>query len=157
MGERAVLLVEDHPDTGEVIRILLEEIPGLRVVLARDGREALSRLRETKPVLVILDLVLPGMDGAEVARRLQSDPATADIPLIAITAMPKACAKALYAGCLECIEKPFDLDHLADKVRQYLDCRVCDTPAERPACERIPTPLPGFRSAPHVPIDLASL
>ena len=64
MGERAVLLVEDHPDTGEVIRILLEELLGLRVVLARDGREAQDRLRETRPVLVILDLVLPGMDGA---------------------------------------------------------------------------------------------
>ncbi len=117
-----VLIVEDEPDNQEIVRAVVEEMVGVAAILAGDGLEALSIAQRDKPDLVLLDLMLPRLDGYEVARKLKGDPETNGIPIIAITALarPKDRARALEAGCDDYVDKPFDLDLLERKIRGRL-------------------------------------
>lgn len=114
-----VLIVEDEPDNQEIVRAVVEDMVGCRALLAADGLEALRRASEETPDLVLLDLMLPKLDGYEVARRLRSEPLTRDVPIIAITALarPKDRMRAVEAGCDDYVDKPFDLDLLERKIR----------------------------------------
>ncbi len=120
-----VLIVEDEPDNQEIVRAVVEDMVGCKAVLASDGVEALARVSESLPSLVLLDLMLPKMDGYEVAKRLKSDPRSRHIPIIAITALARSAdrARALECGCDDFVDKPFDLDALETKVRErvFLD------------------------------------
>src|SRR5919108_4188042 len=80
-----ILLVEDFDDAREMYRDYLQ-YSGFRVETARDGREALEKARRLNPELVLMDLSLPGIDGWEATRRLKSDPATAHLKIIALSA-----------------------------------------------------------------------
>ena len=80
-----VLVVEDEPDIRTLIVHHLTR-DGFRCDTAGNGTEALTRLRKALPDLVVLDLMLPGMDGLEVCRRVRADPATATLPIIMLTA-----------------------------------------------------------------------
>ncbi|MGE5619428.1 MAG: response regulator [Sphingomonadaceae bacterium] len=119
MEQRPILIVEDEPDNQEIVRAVVEDMVGCRAVLASDGVEALSKVSDELPCLVLLDLMLPKMDGYEVARRLKRDPRSRDIPIIAITALarPADRSKALDSGCDDYVDKPFDLDALEMKIR----------------------------------------
>ncbi len=119
MDQRRVLIVEDEPDNQEIVRAVVEDMVGCRAMLAADGVEALAAISEELPSLVLLDLMLPKMDGYEVARRIRKDPRSCHIPIIAITALarPADLARALDAGCDDYVDKPFDLDTLEMKVR----------------------------------------
>src|SRR3990170_4527828 len=87
MAGMAVLVVEDDRDIRELVRMILEEeLQSVRIVLARDGEEALRLVRAARPALVLLDLSLPNLDGFGVLRRFRADPATEGIPVIAVTA-----------------------------------------------------------------------
>jgi CheY-like chemotaxis protein len=101
-------------------------------VLVHDGEEALRQLRASLPALVILDVVLPDLDGIALAKHLKADPMTEAIPIIAVTGMREGCAEAVEAGCLACLDKPFDLDELTDLVRRSL------VPKERSVSEGTP-------------------
>ncbi len=118
------MIVEDEPDNREIVRAVVEEMVGCRAVLAADGLEALSRALEEPPALVLLDLMLPKVDGYEVARRLKGDPRTRSIPIIAITALARSADRdrALDAGCDDYVDKPFDLDALEQKIRTRVSC-----------------------------------
>ena len=122
MGQRRVLIVEDEPDNQEIVRAVVEDMVGCSAMLAADGVEALDRVSEELPSLVLLDLMLPRMDGYEVARRLKGDPRSSHIPIIAITALarPADRTRALEAGCNDYVDKPFDLDALEAKVRSMV-------------------------------------
>lgn len=122
MEQRPVLIVEDEPDNQEIVRAVVEEMVGCRAVLASDGVEALAKATEELPSLVLLDLMLPKMDGYEVARRLKNDPRSRHVPIIAITALarPSDRARALESGCDDYVDKPFDLGALEEKVRARL-------------------------------------
>ncbi len=122
MGQRRVLIVEDEPDNQEIVRAVVEDMVGCSAMLAADGVEALDRVSEELPSLVLLDLMLPKMDGYEVARRLKGDPRSSHIPIIAITALarPADRTRALEAGCNDYVDKPFDLDALEAKVRSVV-------------------------------------
>jgi len=126
VDECRVLIVEDEPDNQAIVRAVVEEMVGCCAVVADDGQEALIRISEELPGLVLLDLMLPKLDGYEVARRLKGDPRTRNVPIIAITALarPADKAKALEAGCDDYVDKPFDLDALEQKIRS----RVCLEP-----------------------------
>ena len=119
MERPRVLIVEDEPDNQEIVRAVVEDMVGCRAVLASDGLEALERASEEHPNLVLLDLMLPRLDGYEVARRLKGDALTRDVPIIAITALarPKDRIRATEAGCDDYVDKPFDLDLLERKIR----------------------------------------
>ncbi len=120
MDQRRVLIVEDEPDNQEIVRAVVEDMVGCQAVLAADGVEALARVSEALPSLVLLDLMLPKMDGYEVARRLKNDPLSRHVPIIAITALarPADRTRALECGCDDYVDKPFDLDALETKVRE---------------------------------------
>jgi CheY-like chemotaxis protein len=115
-----VLLVEDDPATSEMMETVLAMMLGVGPVLAPDGQEAIRKARELKPDLILLDIVLPELDGLEVARRLKADPATAATPVIAVSVLGDERRDALAAGCDDYIEKPFELDYFVHKVEKYL-------------------------------------
>lgn len=110
MSESTVLVVDDDPVVRAVLDTALQD-EGYRVVSAVDGGaiEAAGRYR---PAVVLLDLTMPEMDGAEVSRRLRADPATAAIPIILMSAEPDLRARTAHLPVNERLAKPFDLDRL---------------------------------------------
>ena len=116
-----ILLVEDNPDNRDMLsRRLVRR--GFELCFAADGAEALLRIKEDRPELVLMDLSLPVMDGWEATRRIKADPATAAIPVIALTAHAMAGdrERALQAGCDDYDTKPVDLPRLLEKMEKLL-------------------------------------
>jgi len=85
MTQKTLLLVEDDPDLLEILRLTFE-MEGYRVVLAADGEEALDKARRHAPDLIVLDLMLPKLDGIEVCRQLRSEPSFRRVPILMLTA-----------------------------------------------------------------------
>jgi CheY-like chemotaxis protein len=116
-----ILIVEDNEMNRDVLARQLTR-RGHAVRTAADGRLGLAMAREHAPDVILLDLGLPEIDGWECARRLKADPATRDIPIIALTAhaMIGDRQKALEAGCDEFDTKPIDLASLMEKLTRLL-------------------------------------
>ncbi|HEY2992927.1 MAG TPA: response regulator [Methylomirabilota bacterium] len=116
-----VLVVEDEPDIRGLIVHHLER-DGFRCRTAASGGEALARVRSAPPDLVVLDLMLPGMDGLEVCRRLRGDPATAALPIIMLTAKADEIDRVvgLEMGADDYLAKPFSTKELVARVRAVL-------------------------------------
>jgi phosphate regulon transcriptional regulator PhoB len=116
-----VLIVEDEPDIRNLIVHHLTR-DGFRCRVAASGPEALSRVRAGVPDLVVLDLMLPDMDGLEVCRRLRADPATASIPIIMLTARADEVDRivGLEMGADDYVAKPFSPKELVARVRAVL-------------------------------------
>jgi adenylate cyclase len=116
-----ILVVDDNEANLDIARMRLES-QGYEVVTALDGEEALARVRETAPDLLLLDIMMPKLDGIEVTRRLKGDPSLPFIPIILVTA--KADAKdvvaGLDAGGDDYLTKPFDHASLMARVRSML-------------------------------------
>ncbi|MBU1248352.1 MAG: response regulator, partial [Proteobacteria bacterium] len=108
MSSERILVVEDHEDTRELLKYNLEAA-GFEVRSAVDGHAALELAHELKPGLVILDLMLPGMDGLEVCRRLKKDPTTSGTPVIMLTAKGEEVDRivGLELGADDYVVKPF--------------------------------------------------
>jgi CheY-like chemotaxis protein len=115
---RFVLVVEDDLQIAAILADLLEG-EGYRVATAVDG-QALPLALADPPDLVLLDVMMPGMDGAEVCRRLNADPRTRDVPIVFLTAMPPDALLPRIADCAYrgLIRKPFGLDEVLDAVRR---------------------------------------
>jgi len=120
VGKPRVLLVEDAPFLRYAFGRLLR-MHGFDVMEANDGREALSCMADFHPQLVLTDLMMPVMDGVELIRRLRSDPASSDIPVVAITAdaTEQTEKQAREAGAVDFITKPIDLPTLLDRLRVF--------------------------------------
>ena len=114
-----ILLAEDHLDRREAMRALLEA-HGYRVVEAANGREAVERALEERPDLVLMDIMMPEMDGFEATRVLRSQELTRGVPIIAVTAMDGAQRLSLQAGANDFIAKPIDTRGLMAKIRNWL-------------------------------------
>ena len=112
-----VLLVDDDRDTREMYSEYLTHA-GMRVTSANCGRRALERAHEQVPNVVVTDIAMPEMDGAELSRRLRADPPTRDVPIIAVTG--NGSVRAREAGCDVVLEKPCTPDHLADVIEEVL-------------------------------------
>lgn len=112
-----VLLAEDDPLSADMLSRRLSRC-GYEVTVVGNGLDALYRARANRPDLILMDVSLPEMDGLEVTRRLRADPATAGIPVIALTAhaMTRDREAALAAGCDEFETKPIGLKALLDKM-----------------------------------------
>jgi len=119
-----ILVVEDNVYNRDLIQRFLEP-EGFEVVVATDGPDGLARAVADKPDLVLMDMSLPVVDGWEATRRLKADPATARIPVIALTAhaMLGDREKALEAGCDDYDTKPIDIERLLSKIRALLSAR----------------------------------
>jgi CheY-like chemotaxis protein len=114
-GGARILIVEDDPQQAAYIYELLHGRPGIEAVeVAASGFEAGHRLHGFNPNLVLLDLMMPGIDGFEVCHRLKSDPTTQSIRVLAITgyASPENVQRILDAGAEACLPKPLDTAHL---------------------------------------------
>ena len=122
-----VLIVEDEPNNQAILQTVVEDFIGARTMLADDGQQALHAVQRERPDLIILDLMMPVLDGFAVAQRLKGDPATATIPIIALTAMARQQDEeaALQAGCDVFVAKPFDLEVMELAIRSRLDVQAC--------------------------------
>lgn len=122
MSERAlILVVEDEEDISELIRFNLEQ-EGFAVATVADGEHALSAIKKRQPALVILDLMLPGMSGVDVCRRLRATDATAHLPIVIVTAKASETDRVvgLEMGADDYIVKPFSVRELLARVRAVL-------------------------------------
>ena len=121
-GTTKILVVEDEQDIAELIKHALERTAGLDVTIVGAGDLALKAAGEMTPDLVILDLNLPVISGSEVCRLLRSRPATAQVPIIMLTARTAETDRVmgLDAGADDYITKPFSLRELAARVRAVL-------------------------------------
>ena len=117
----SILIVDDEPDNREVLEMVLAW-ESFTTVSAAGGRDALAEIARQAPDLILLDVMMPGMDGFEVATRLKSDPLTARIPIILVTALAQAAARArgLGTGAAEVLFKPLDREVLVDRVKDLL-------------------------------------
>lgn len=113
----SVLVIDDDPDIVRVLTSALED-EGYRV-LSSIGDAAIEMARALHPDLVLLDLRMPGMDGAEVSRRLRADPATAAIPIIVVSAVQNLAQAVEKLPVDAQVQKPFDLDQLYTLVAQW--------------------------------------
>ena len=120
-GER-ILLVEDNPLNLKLLRDVLLAT-GYEVVTATSGEDALQLAPELPPQLVLMDLQLPGIDGAETMRRLRAGPVHADVPVVAVTAfaMVQDRVDVARAGFDAYVQKPVGVRALLDLVRDLLD------------------------------------
>lgn len=121
MAGEMVLVVDDEENIIELARLYLEQ-EGFEVAAARDGATALEMIRQDPPALVVLDLMLPEMDGWEVCRRVRSDTATADVPIIMLTARDDDVDKivGLELGADDYMTKPFNPRELVARVKAIL-------------------------------------
>ena len=119
-----ILLIEDNFSNVSILEdiFLFDDIPA-RLVSVESGEEALNRAVELQPILVLMDLRLPGIDGLETTQILKRNPLTKDIPVWAITAyaMKGDEERARAAGCCEYITKPLRALELANRLRTFLD------------------------------------
>jgi CheY-like chemotaxis protein len=124
MTEDALVLIgEDEPDNQVILQTVVESLVGARAEVAGNGLAVLASVERERPRMILLDLMLPALDGFQVARQLKADPATRTIPIVAVSAMARADDReaALAAGCDEFVRKPFELDDLENMIRKYLN------------------------------------
>ncbi len=121
MSPRKILVVDDEVDLVETIRFPLEA-EGYTVLVSYNGEDALNQARKENPDLILLDLMLPKLDGYKVCRLLKFDTRYKHIPILMLTAKTQEKDKILGmgTGADEYITKPFDIDELLEKVRSYL-------------------------------------
>ena len=142
-----VLVVDDDADIARFIEINLR-LEGYEVQTAGDGAEALERITEQHPDLVLLDVMMPKLDGVQLCRLLRADPATANLPVIMLTAKTLSADKVvgLTAGADDYIIKPFDTLELVARVRSTL---------RRNAEMRSVSPLTGLPGNHRIDIEIA--
>ena len=120
-NESRILIVEDEHDLAEMVRFHLERA-GYQVTVAGDGRAALSKIAQSRPDLVLLDLMLPELSGTEVASRVRSNPETASLPIIMLTAKSEEMDQlvGLGVGADDYITKPFSMKVVLARVEAVL-------------------------------------
>ena len=126
MKGKRILLIEDEDDIREVARLSLENAEGWEVQTARSGPEGLALAGRARPDAILLDVMMPGMDGPATLERLHSTVATEHIPVILFTAKSQAAELRRFAelGAAAVITKPFDPMKLASQVAQVLGWKV---------------------------------
>jgi two-component system, cell cycle response regulator DivK len=117
-----ILYVEDNDDNVYMLKMRFELLDGFEVLVADNGETGIAAAIAERPDVILMDLDLPLVDGWEASRRLKGNPATQDIPIIALTAhaMSGSREKALAAGCDEFDTKPVDFDRLLQKIDRLL-------------------------------------
>jgi len=123
MEIRKILLAEDEADIRKVAQISLQFRGGWEVLLATDGEDCLAKAAQDPPDLILLDCMMPKLDGYETCRRLKRDPALRQIPVIFLTAKAQEAEvrKGLSLGAVGYLIKPFNPMSLAAEIRQILE------------------------------------
>lgn len=128
MSKERILVVDDNATNLKLVAYLMKA-NGYEVDTALDAESALEKIAANPPRVILMDLQLPGIDGLELTRRLKSDPSTAGIIIIAVTAyaMKGDRDKAVLAGCDDYITKPLDTRTLPETIARHLQQRPVAT------------------------------
>lgn len=124
--QHTVLLAEDNLQHLELLEAYMEDMPEVRVVTAVNGLEAMKKVQEESPDLVLLDIMMPKMSGFEVCKRLKSDPKTREIIVVMVTALNETgdIERAAECGTDDYLSKPVDRKALADLIRNLLAAKA---------------------------------
>ncbi len=116
-----ILVAEDNPDMVVMLQMTLEHW-GYDSIVAKNGKEAVDIAASELPDLVLLDIMMPKMDGLEAARLIRQNPKTHSIPILAVTAkvFPKDREECFQNGCNDYISKPFTLEELVSRIEKLL-------------------------------------
>jgi CheY-like chemotaxis protein len=118
--QNRILVVDDDPDILDALKVMLED-EGFSVETANNGH-VLQVLDGTNlPSLIVLDVLLSGMDGRELAEQLRKKPDTKDIPIVMISANPGAAHDCVKRGANEFLAKPFEINDLLSVIKKYID------------------------------------
>ena len=129
---RRLLYIEDNVDNLYMLQLWFDVLGGYKILSAQDGAAGIAMATAEQPGLILMDLNLPQVDGWEATRRLKADPATRDIPIIALSAHAMAGdrEKALATGCDDFDTKPIEFDRLLAKIEQALASKAGEAGAE---------------------------
>ena len=121
MNGKKILIIDDDAFIRRPLEFILRE-EGFAPVTAVDGEEGLAKLEGEKPDLIVLDLMMPGLDGFEVCRRVRADPRFSSIPVILLTAKGQEndCERGRAAGATDFMSKPYSPSELLRRVREIL-------------------------------------
>ncbi|MBU1567333.1 MAG: response regulator [Proteobacteria bacterium] len=126
--KHVVLIVDDIPENLRVLGDMIEQ-EGYEVLVATNGQDALDDVARATPLpdLILLDIMMPGMDGYEVCRRLKADPEFMKIPVIFISALGMAEQKiqGFHAGAVDYITKPFQVEEVVARVNTHIELKLC--------------------------------
>ena len=127
--KKNILIIDDNPDTLEILRLVFQG-EGYTVETASDGETGLEKAMEGKAGIVLLDMMLPKMNGIELCRRLKEDEATRRVPIIIITAKSDFEARqgAIASGADAYLLKPFDPIEMVERVKKMLENRPSASP-----------------------------
>jgi sigma-B regulation protein RsbU (phosphoserine phosphatase) len=120
--EETILLVDDNPTNLQMLFQVLQKSVGGKLLVAKNGETALAIARKTRPDLILLDIMMPGIDGFEVCRQLKADPATGPIPVIFLSALDETAdkVKGLRLGAVDYVSKPFQAEEVVARVNTHL-------------------------------------
>ncbi len=120
LSKQKILVVDDTEINTMILVNALED--EYDVSVAMDGERALEAVVENKPDLILLDIMMPGIDGYQVCKRIKKDPATKDIPIIFVTGVGEALQRNLgfNVGCADYLSKPFEMLEVKAKIKTYL-------------------------------------
>jgi len=120
---KVVLIVEDEPDNLEIMRAVVEDLLGFKALLVTDGEAAVETAINTRPDVILMDLMMPVLDGFEAIRHLKTNAHTSHIPVVAVTALsrPTDRQRAVAEGAVDYVCKPFDLDLLIEVIERHID------------------------------------
>ena len=118
---KKAIIVEDHPDLLKILSLQLEKL-GFSVISAINGMEGVEKAITNKPDLILMDIMMPGMDGREATRRIRSYPETKEIPILAATVLFRESdlRSCIEAGCNDYIVKPFNHQELREKIMDFI-------------------------------------
>jgi CheY-like chemotaxis protein len=119
---KKILLVDDSATSRLMHRMLISQKTGFQVICAKDGEEALSMLANVIPDLVLMDVMMPGIDGLEVCQRIRQGERTRRLPVILLTFKtdPDSIKLGFESGCSEYLKKPIEESQLLDVLNRYL-------------------------------------
>src|SRR3989304_890008 len=124
--EHTVLLVDDNAQTLELLEAYMEDLPEVRVVTATNGLEAMAKVAQENPDLILLDIMMPKMSGFEVCKRIKSSPKTRDITVVMVTALNETSdiERAAECGTDDYISKPIERKALVGLGRRLLAAKA---------------------------------
>lgn len=119
--QKKILLIDDSSVNNLLLQNILED-EKYTVLVAFSGKEGLNMIKEEKPDLILLDIMMPRMDGMEVLEKIVSDDETKDIPVIMLTAKIDSADQqaSLEMGAVDYINKPVDIDNILEKIKNFL-------------------------------------
>ncbi len=126
MSSKKILVIDDEPDIRELAQMSLEMVSGWQVLTAESGNQGIAKAKQENPDAILLDAMMPDIDGIATFHKLQADPSTKQIPVIMFTAKVQAADRKVFAdlGVRDVIAKPFDPVKIGTQIAAILGWNV---------------------------------